>query len=295
MSAEPVPHQVLAWRDGPGRADLAPLWDRVLQLGWLPLDTTRIVLQIGECGRSQTVLETARALVAAISEHLPAASLEIVDPAACEDDWDARLRHHIRNDGTVCLTGIGASVLTVPRLWFGSYFLITLAGVCPKHSVRLANVLHAQADPLRALQNRYDPSTLACEAHRLAPSDLVVACGKALWGEEDSERWWVASPSDVGVELAVAQAARIEPKRLPLLHALARHELLIPVVALDGVLPHLRGHATSRWSTRLAATHAAVFAALNSVRRDAGAARYNFRRLPHAVRRRLAARRGRAS
>lgn len=295
MSTELPPHPVLAWQDTHSRTGLAGLCEHLLPLGWLPCDTARILLQIGERNRSDIVLDTARALVNAIAEHLPAASVEIVDPVARHDEWGSLRLHRITDEGSVCLRGIGALVLRVPRLWFESYFLVTLAGVSPMPTAGIANVLDAQADPLRRLNNRYALTALAYEAHRLAPSDLVIACGHTRWGDESSERWWVAGPSDVGVEQAVAQAAGIDPLHLPLLSALAQHEVFSSRVAVDGMLAPLRGHLAPHWSTGIASVQVAVSAIVFGLLRDAAAARYNLSRLPHAIRRRLAARKGTAS
>ena len=101
---------------------------------------------------------------------------------------------------------------------------------------------------------------LLAEAHRLGASDLAIACGTH---PADGD-WWVASPSDVLVEGAVARAAGLDPRELPGIRAIARHELLASWEA-EQTAPDLRGVATG-------AVAAAVLAARE---RSAG------RRPPH--------------
>jgi len=296
MKAEvPVP-TVLGWRaDAAGEASgLQALWSRVGELGWLrpnPADHPLVVLQIGERGRSPLVIRTARRLVEFLREGWPALAIDVLDPVAQADEWDG-LR--LRSGGdAVTLSGIAASRgLAVPSLWFTPFYLITVAAVGPEPVTRLAGVLDAQADPLRRLRNPYAPSTLIYEAHRLAASDLSVACGHARWNHGDTERWWAVGTDDVAVDQVVASAAGIDPMQLPMLQSLARHELVATHVELQGSLPRLHGYVVPAWKARIRAARLRVTGSHRAVAHDLALVRRNLRKIPGYVRRQLGTRRG---
>jgi hypothetical protein len=273
---------VLNWRRPAGEP--VGLWERIAELGWLP-DGPRYVLQMGRRGRSSIAVETARSLVRFLSEYRPNAPLEVLNPEAHPDDWAGLPISRIGDGEPIVLTGIAASELTVPGLWFEAYTLVTMAEPVPCRRSRLACVLDAQAEPLRRLGNRYAAAVLAYEGHRLAPSDLVVACGNAA-----GERWWSVGPNDIAVENVVGSAAGATARLLPSVRAIGRHECLPEVQCLGEPLPALEGCLASAWSGHATAAFEHCAGTARSVARDAVTIRRNLGKIPSFVRRRLASR-----
>lgn len=282
---------VLGWRDAaavPPRA----LWEGVEALAWLPAGAGRFVIQVAQRCRTPLVVETARSFAAFLHERQPTATIEIVDPAAGSGEWGRFAVYDTAVDEPLRVAGVAATRgVRVPRIWFESFHLITVVAAHPDPTTRLAAVLDAQADPLRRLGNAYAFDVLQYEAHRLAASDLSIACGSASWNEPTSEHWWAVSSSDIAVDLALASAAGIDPMRLPTLRTFARHELIATQVALHGALPHLRGYVAPAWMARAQATRARVIDAERTVAHDFMIARRNLDKIPGYVRRRLATRR----
>lgn len=283
---------VLTWRQTAD--DPAGLWARVSGLGWLP-ESPRVVLQIGPRHRSPLVLATARSLARFLQERHPQTRVELLDPEGRHAKWTVQGVASIGDGAAIQVSGIAAAELAIPRLWFEAFTLITIAPCMPCPRSRLAGILDAQAEPLRRLRNRHDAAVLAYEAHRLAPSDLAVACGTTRRAECDSERWWAVGPSDVGVESVVAAAAGVGAARLPLLRAVARHERLPAPERLGEALPALGGSLAPAWRVGAHAAREHITATARGALRDALVVRRNIGKIPGYVRRKLASRAGGAA
>lgn len=282
---------VLGWRSGlqGGPASLNELWQRAEAFGWLPSGVEHTVIQIGQHRRSAIAMDTARSLAAFLQHRSPHMRIEILDGGAGRDTWKPLTLRQIAEEETLSLAGvIGTEALTVPALWFESYFLVTVSTATPHPAARLAGILDAQADLLRCLRNPHPTDTLICEARRLAPSDLSVACGYALRNKPESEQWWAVGTTDTAVDQVVAGAAGIEPQALPRCRALARHELLAIVPQLSGSLPPLRAYAAPTWMARTSALRTEARASARAVARDLGMIRRNLHRIPASLGRRLA-------
>lgn len=246
------------------REPLTALWPEAARRGWLQANGRAVVIQVGRRHRTAAVTETARMLAGVLAERSAGAR---IDPP---------------HDGTVRVVGVAMPRgVTVPKLWFEPVFLVTVCGVGPDGFGRLAGPLVAQSEALAALNPHASPPALVYEAHRLAASDLVVACG---------EGWCALATSDVALEQALAGAAGIAWEELPYLRTIARHELLPPPGRLAGELPDLRRHLGPAWRAQLAAVAAAVRGTARGIAEDVVAVRRNLGRIPHAVRRRLPAR-----
>lgn len=282
---------VLGWRESakPPQEVFRHLWQQVEYLGWLRGLAPRIVLQIGQTGRSAIVLETARSFVTFLAERVPDIVLEVLDPAAQSGDWGAVPVRDVAVEDTWCITGVTTPPdLIVPALWFESYALVTIAAVGTPSFGRLSGVLAAQAEPLQRLQNPHTPETLLYEAHRLARSDLLVACGYAHQHDPTSAWWWIVSASDIAVEQVVAGAAGLAPETHAALRALSRHEVFAPTPQLCGDLPRLYGYAPPVWQVRTNAIWLRVNAWWHTVIHDLRMLRRNVPRIPRAIGRRLA-------
>ena len=264
---------VLAARqaDAPRPAALAQLWERVAARGWLATSEPRVIVRVADAHRSPLVVETARSLV----ERLAQAGLptELVDgrPAAFD---------------TVGVTGVALPELLVPAAWLDAFLLVTVTGAGPDPDHRLGAILAAQSEPLRWAGTQGPPTALALEAHRLGASDLVVVCGEAA-----GEAWWIVSPSDVAVEIALARVCGVDGRTLPLVRALATHESVPSVGAIEGALPRLDGLLGSALAARVRRPLWAARGAGAAAVRDAAMIRRNLGKLPGFVRRKLAARR----
>ena len=224
----------VAQEGAPRPAALRRLLGRISSLGWLDGTATRTVLHVASGGRSVLAAETAHALAAQLREHAPSMRLDVLDPAERSGEWNGFPRLAVTREDTVQVRGPRGVTLHVPRLWFESFCLVTVAAVHPDRRWRIGGVLQAQAEILAYLNPGAPAGVLLAEAHRLGASDLAIACGThALQGD-----WWVASPSDVLVDGAVARAAGIDPRNVPSIRTIARHELLDAWEA-DGAPPEL--------------------------------------------------------
>ena len=143
---------------------------------------------------------------------------------------------------------------------------------------------HAQ-QVFGALGNAQAPRDLVWEAHRLGASDLCVACGSAA---RTGVAWWVASPSDVALDQAIAAAAGLDTTELPALAALARHEVLPSPPEVRGSLPPLSRYVGAAWRSRMHTAAADVRAFGASAIHDIRMLRRNLGKIPGFVRRRLA-------
>ncbi len=278
-------------------ARLLEVWRQADQLGWFSAPSRRIVIQVGQACRSTLALQTAHSLAAFLRDRISTCTIEVLDSAAAPEEWSGLARCDVRADDALCVTGVAATRgLLVPQLWFESFVLITVTAAHPDPAARLAAVLDAQADPLRHLKNQYPPHVLIYEAHRLAASDLVVVCGHARYSDPGSDAWWIVGRSDVGVEQTLATATGIDPTHLPTLRTLARHEAFSPVPRMAGSLPDLKGHLAPEWQMRWLAARSGADGLRRAVVHDVTMVRRNLGKVPHFVRRRLAARgKGRAA
>jgi hypothetical protein len=279
------------------QARLARLWQQADQLRWFSASPSRIIIQVGQAFRPALALDITASLAAFLVDRIPQCTIEILDTAARPDEWPGLARREVRAEDALRVAGVAAAEgLFVPRFWFESFALITVAAAHPDPRTRLAVALDAQADSLRRLRNGHPWRTLVYEAHRLAPSDLVIACGHARWNDLGSEAWWVVGREDFGVEQTVAPAAGVDVQQLPTLRVLARHEVLPPAPQLTGSLPELHGYLASEWQARLLAAGSQAASLRGAVVHDLRMARRNLGKVPHFVRRQLAARaKGRAA
>jgi hypothetical protein len=268
---------------GQARHGLDELWTRVESRGWFAGAKPRVVVQVvagGACD-PRLVADTVRGLGTFLRTRIGVGQLEILDLEGC--DWSPLHTLSVSPADSLTVTGVAEPLVTLPSLWFEALFLITVVGIDTDPAARLRGVLAAQAEPLRATGWRSSRASRVYEAHRLASSDLAVACGAAR-----GRAWWLASTSDVAVDRAVAHAAGLDPATLPDLRAIARHEVL-PTLALVEELPGLRGLAAPAWRARLAAARDGLASAGRFAAHDVHAVRRNIGRVPHAVRRRLPA------
>src|SRR5262249_4640707 len=189
-------------------------------------------------------------------------------------------------DQPIGVRGPRGAGVRVPELGFEPFFLVTVAAVHPDRRWRIGGVLQAQAEVLTSLNPGAPAGLLLAEAHRLGASDLAIACG--VQGTRGD--WWIVGPSDVLVEGAVARAAGLDPRELPGVRAIARHEVLASWEAEQDA-PDLRGVASGALAAAMLAAGERSAAAGRRTVEDVGLAARNLRKVPQALRRRLAARR----
>jgi hypothetical protein len=234
----------------------------------LPAESDVVVVQAGPAGAPAIVARTADAIVAAAARRWPQARV-LRAPAAGET---------VRLGSPVLPGGV-----RVPASWLGSFTSITVSGVVADAGLRMAAVLAAQAGPLLAANPGAPSTALAYEAHRLGASDLCIACGN----HPDGRAWWLAG-SDLALETALAAAAGIDPRRLPAIAFLLRHETVtLAPVTVPAVVPSLAGQIAPAWRARLAGVRAAARAGANRLSEDARLAVANIYRTPEFLRRRL--------
>jgi hypothetical protein len=277
----------VAQQGAPRAAVLRDLLTQAAALGWLDAPAGRAVLHVGTSGRSLLAAETAQAVAATLRDRVPSLRLEVLDPAEALGEWNGVPRLVVDREETVQVQGPRGIVVRVPCFWFDSFFLVTVAAVHPDRRWRIAGVLQAQAELLAYLNPGMAGSVLLAEAHRLGASDLAIACGSH---PADGD-WWVASPNDVLVDGSVARAAGIDPRELPSIRTIARHELVesweatAPAAELSDIA---HGAAAARV---LEAREQGVIAVRRTLE-DARLVTRNLRKVPQALRRRLAARSG---
>ena len=274
-------------QDGRARAArLRDLGGRIGELGWLDGAVARAVVHVGSAGRSALAVETAVAVAVALRERAPAVRVELLDLAESTSDRHGFPSVALDREQTVVVRGPRGAAVQVPALWFEPFFLATVAAVHPDRRWRIGGVLPAQAEVLAFLNPGAPAGLLLAEAHRLGASDLAVACGNhPVTGD-----WWIASPSDVLVEGAVARSAGLDPRELPGVRAIARHELVTSWEA-EHAAPDLRGVATGAVAAAILAARERGAAAGRRTLEDVGLVARNLRKVPQALRRRLAARR----
>jgi exopolysaccharide biosynthesis WecB/TagA/CpsF family protein len=275
---------------GGGRStSLEALLEDAGAAGWLPRGD-RIVVQLAGRVRSADLVDCARSLVGFLRQRLPKARIDVLDPTGDADEWRAFGARRIEAGRGLGVRGIAVPELRVPELWFQSYSMVTVVAPHPSPAARMAGALEAQAGALHDLGNAHDGAALAYEAHRLAASDLVIACGRTRFGDCASEPWWAVSPSDVLLDHAVAGAAGITPSRLPSVQAVARQERLPELPVAAPRLPRLTGYAAPPLVVALTRFRARLSAAAHGLGRDARMAVHNAGKIPGYVRRRLASR-----
>jgi hypothetical protein len=274
-------------QDGQDRAArLRDLGGRMSELGWLEGAAARAVLHIGSSGRSALAVETAGAVVAALRAYAPSAHLDILDLAEPRTGRFGLPGLILDRDDTVVVRGPRGAAVRIPRLWFEPFFLVTVATVHPDRRWRIGGILRAQAEVLARVNPGAPAGLLLAEAHRLGASDLAIACGT----HPASGDWWITSPSDVLVEGAVARAAGLDPRELPAVRAIARHELVASWEA-ENAAPDLRGVAAGAAGAAILSARERSAAAGRRTLEDVGLVTRNLRKVPQALRRRLAARR----
>jgi len=274
-------------QQGAPRAEvLRDLLTQAASRGWLDVPAGRAILHVGTSGRSALAAETAQAVVATLRDRVPSLRLEVLDPAEAFGEWNGVPRLVVDREETGQVQGPRGIMIRVPRFWFDSFFLVTVATVHPDRRWRIAGVLQAQAELLAYLNPGMASSVLLAEAHRLGASDLAIACGSH---PADGD-WWVASPNDVLVDGAVARAAGIDPRELPGIRTIARHEL---VESWEATAPaELSEIAHGAAAARMLEAREQGATAVRRTLEDARLVTRNLRKVPQALRRRLAARWG---
>ncbi len=264
------------------------LWSRLADIGWLP-EHRRVVIQC-DVEPSRLTWDTLHGLARHYARHRPDTQLQMLMPDGPPVvDWEALAIEPIPAGAAVVVEGLALPEVRVPRLWFESFALITLVEPWPHLCLGLRGVLAAQAAPLQRGGTPAAPAAaLAVEAHRLAPSDLAIACGI----DAGDAPWWAASASDVSLDCALGAAAGLSARSLPVLRALARHEVLRPGEVLGRPLPHSPLPLVARALPPLWAAGTALGAGARGLLRDARMVRRNLPRVPGALRRRWAARHG---
>jgi hypothetical protein len=277
----------VAQQGAPRAAVLRDLLTQVASLEWLDGPAGRAVLHVGASGRSTLAAETALAVAAMLRERAPSLRLEVLDPAEVGGEWNGVPRLVVDREDTVQVQGPRGIAVRVPRFWFESFFLVTVAAVHPDRRWRIAGVLQAQAEILAYLNPGMASSVLLAEAHRLGASDLAIACGS----HPTDGDWWVASPNDLLVDGSVARAAGIDPRDLPSIRTIARHELVESWEA-TAPAPELSSLAHGAGTARVLAAREQSVTAVRRTLEDARLVSRNLRKVPQALRRRLAARSG---
>ena len=276
-----IPPKLLIASQGgqPLAAALHDTIEQIAALGWLNVDAcARTLLHVAARGRSTLVAETARALAAHLRGRVrasQAAVLDLVDPTAA---WEGLPRLDLSPETAITVRGRRGATVKVPPQYFESWFVITVATVHADPRWRVSGVLAAQAEVLERLDPGAPRERLLVEAHRLGASDLAIACGTTGEGEA----WWAFSPSDVLVESAIAGAAGIAPRDLPSIRTIAQHELI------DG--GELPGVDAGPMLAEMLAVRERTKAAMWRTREDVERIARTLRKVPHALRRRSAAR-----
>ncbi len=263
---------------------LQELVRRLDAAGLLAAAAPRAVIHVGHRWRSDLVVATARALASAIAERSTSTAVMIEDAGATSNGTAPR---DAAADASVTIAGVAAHALRVPEHWFGSFFLVTVSGAGPDPATRISAVLDAQAESLRRLDPTLPPATAAYEAHRLFASDLAVACATACLADATSEACWLAGANDVAVEIALMRASGCDPSPMPYVRMLAKHEVL-PEVEVDGATAPLSGYVGPAWRAEVHAARQRFATSRHAVVQDVIAVRRNLKRIPPAVRRRLA-------
>jgi hypothetical protein len=257
---------------GPRSQALRDLLGCVVALGWLDDAVGRVVLEPGAAGQSGLTAGTVEVLAAGLRERMPALEIEVSDQAEVD---------------AIAVLGLGGAIVRVPRRWFEPCFLITVAAVHPDRRWRIGGALQAQAEALSRLNPELPATTVLSEAHRLNAADLAVVCGTHPTAGE----WWAASQSAVQLDGALARAAGLDPRELPAIREIARHEVL-ELWDTEAAVPDLTNLAAGAAGAVLDATRERATAAARRAVEDAGRVSRNLRKVPQALRRRLAARTG---
>ena len=263
---------------------------RVGALGWLDEAGGRVVVQVGVEGRSARAVETAAAVAAALRERSPLRAVDVLDPAASGPPRSGLARASGDADDAVEVQGPAGTGIRVPRAWFDGFFLVTVTAVRPDGRWRMGGALQVQAETLARLNPGLPAAVLLAEAHRLGGADLAIACG----AHPTAGDWWAASPNEVQLDGALARAAGLAPDDLPAIRVIARHESLEPWDT-SVALPDLVDVPASAARAALGATRERASAATRRAVEDVGRISRTLRKVPQALRRKLASRTRRKS
>lgn len=259
---------------------LEDLWRSLGDIAW-PGPDGCIVIQVGATGRTPLTVETARSLARWLAARRPGCRIEISDVLSDPNAWPGLTPARWIGGDTVSVAGLGAlRSVNVPADWFEPFFLVTIAGAGPAAATRISGVLGAQAEVLVALNPGQPRGPLRCEAHRLAASDLAIACGSTGAAER---AWWIAG-GDVAVERAVGASCGLRPAELPTLRQLAEHQV-VPVAGEVASSNTLGVRPAPGWQAALASAGDTWTATWATLRYDVPAVRRNITRVPAFVRR----------
>jgi hypothetical protein len=276
---------MITWTATPAQApNLPELWECAGQRGWMSFAGMRVVIQFRPSPSSRVLLDTVGSLARYLADN--GARVELFAAAGHSGDLNGLHVRALNTADTVSVENIaGTGSLAVPRFWFESFRLITVAEAYPSSSSRIAGTLDVQADALIHLGNRGGREALVCEARRLATSDLAIACGYADRNSSSSQRWWVVGPDAVAVDQRVARAAGLDPAALPNVRALARHVLLPSSTDETATLPRLAGCAGPAWRAHVSRLQSAVTSRWHVVHEDCVTSYRNLHKIPKLVRR----------
>jgi hypothetical protein len=267
---------VLAAQARSGDQGLMALLSTAAARGWFAAVKSRVVIQVAGPRDATLAVQTAGAIAAFLQTCCRPSSIEIVHP-------------HRRDIGSQIVRIAAPSVgegLHIPKAWLRSFFLVTVAAVERQKWGRIAAVLEAQADCLRRAGNPLANDVLIFEAHRLAASDLSVACGYRSPAELETHRWWALGTSDIAVDWTIAKAAGLDPFKLPAVRTLARHEPIPHEIRLLGDLPSLQAYVAPLWLSWLAVLGVSATKAWDWCRADIARSRKHLNKIPRAVRQR---------
>lgn len=255
--------------------------------GWFDCSASRVVIEARGAEQNPAAARTARTLAAFLSESGRFESVYIAGlPSATGPPStigvDTRASQLIRVAAPLSVDG-----LLIPRDWFEHDYVVAVDACRRSAWGEISGSLNAQAESLRRLGNRLDCDSLVYEGHRLASPDVAIVCGHTTPDQVPSHQWWAIGTSDVAVELALADAAGVEPRTLSSIKALSRHGLLPDHVALIGELPFLGEYHAPTWRRFVKPVYTAVTRFWAALRRDVSRSRRNLHKIPRAVSRRL--------
>ena len=283
--------RVLIWQ---GKGDTLQeegrkLWAEMTRRGWLP-SAFRAVIQLEPGANPGLVLATARSLVDFLRQRSPSTSISLLASGGLSEEEKSRcaggvwLEIGLDENHTLASPCLPDGV-RVPALWLQSFCLITISSPGPDRRQRISGPLLAQAMLLRRNNaGRLYASELACEAHRLASSDLGIVCGS----NPDDRQVWMVSTDDVALELAVERAAGLQAGTLPMLKCLAQHQIVdVNGAEIEGQIPDWRSLATPTWQFILVSSLYAVARFSADLGRDLRLVEDNWWRVPRFLRKRL--------
>jgi hypothetical protein len=231
-----------------GTPIIGPLLSRA-QAAWTPLSAGRrvVVLLSIDQGHEAMAGHALTEICAWLQSTASCGKVEVLSLAGpCPDPLPAgaKQRHLEWNLGIGVFSSILRDRLPIPDLFLEPVSLITLASasLCGTHAVRgplLAKA--ALLEPARSAPRGSEELELACEANRLAESNLCLALVSTEEFTDDPARCcWLAASSDITMELALLRAAGRAEADSPILRLLGQaHAPDLQPLEVEGDLPNL--------------------------------------------------------